>query len=113
MNIEDDDSTVSAIKNAQKKIVVEQNEADNLFRRRLMVWGVQLISGLCIVFIVTYLMPSAKWLWAVAAAVAGLMLVYIFAHAYYTRHRLQAADARLSAAAEFAKCLDAERRAQR
>jgi uncharacterized membrane protein len=113
VNIEEDDDTVSAIKNAQKKIVVELNEADNLFRRRLIVCSVQLVAGLCIVFIVTYLMPSAKWLWAVAGAVAALMLVYIFGHAHYTRHRLQAADARLSAAAEFAKCLDAERRAQR
>jgi ABC-type siderophore export system fused ATPase/permease subunit len=97
---------------AQRRISHEEKDAQILLKTQLVNWTVRAIVSFLLVGVVFYLTPNSGWLWWGAVIVAALSLVYILALAVISRRRIAADRARLSAAEEFAKCLEeAQRRA--
>lgn len=90
----------------RRQINIEEKDAQDLLRKQLINWTVRWIIGFILVGVVFYLTPNSGWLWWVAVIVAALSLLSILTLAVLTRRKLDATRAKLSAADEFAKCLE-------
>lgn len=81
-----------------------------LLRRQLIGWVVRWVASFALIGLVIYLTPDSGWLWWLVIVGAGLSLAYILTLAVLSRRRVDRARAHLSAAEEFAKCLDEARK---